>query len=69
VPSCERRAERKAARIGRLVAIATTLPLAAYVTWSLPADRTARLVSAASVVLWYGLTFLIGKRIALEWVK
>jgi len=39
------------------------------VTWSLPADRTARLVGAASVVLWYGLTFLIGKRIALEWVK
>jgi len=26
-------------------------------------------VGAASVVLWYGLTFLIGKRIALEWVK
>ena len=68
-PSCARRAQRKAARIGRLVAVATTLPLAAYVTWSLPADRTARLVGAASVVLWYGLTFLIGKRIALEWVK
>ena len=68
-PSCARQAQRKAARIGRLVAIATTLPLAAYVTWSLPTDRTARLVGAASVVLWYGLTFLIGRRIALEWVK
>jgi hypothetical protein len=51
------------------VAIGTTLPLAAYVTWTLPADRTARLVGAASVVLWYLLTFLIAKRVALEWTK
>ena len=68
-PSCTRAAERRAARIGRLVAIGTTLPLAAYVTWTLPADRTARLVGAASVVLWYLLTFLIAKRVALEWTK
>jgi hypothetical protein len=51
------------------VAIATTLPLAAYVAWSLPVDRNARLVGAGSVLLWYVLTFLIGKRIALEWLK
>jgi hypothetical protein len=67
--SCARLAERKAARIGRLVAITTTLPLAAYVAWSLPPERTARLVGAASVVLWYVLTFLIAKRVALEWTK
>ena len=68
-PSCARVAERRAARIGRLVAIGTTLPLAAYVAWTLPADRTARLVVAAGVVLWYALTFLIAKRVALEWMK
>ena len=68
-PSCARVAERRAARIGRLVAIATTLPLGAYVAWSLPAERTARFVGAASVVLWYVLTFLIAKRVALEWMK
>ena len=68
-PSCTRRVERKASRIGRLAAIATTLPLALYVTWSLPADRTARLVGAASVLLWYVLTFQIVKRIALEWIR
>ena len=67
--SCARAAERRAARIGRLVAMGTTLPLAAYLAWTLPADRTARLVVAAGVVLWYALTFLIAKRIALEWVK
>jgi hypothetical protein len=68
-PSCARLVDRKAARIGRIVAIGTTLPLAVYVAWSLPTERTARLVGAASVLLWYMLTFLIGKRIALEWVK
>lgn len=68
-PGCARLVERKASRIGRLAAIGTTLPLAAYVAWSLPAERTARLVGAASVLLWYVLTFLIGKRVAWEWLK
>jgi len=68
-PGCARLAERRAARIGRLVAIGTTVPLAAYVAWSLPAERTARLVGAASALLWYVLTFLIAKRVALEWLK
>ena len=67
--SCARLMDRKASRTARLVAIATTLPLAAYVTWSLPAERTARLVGAASVLLWYALTFLIAKRVTLEWIK
>jgi hypothetical protein len=47
----------------------TTLPLAAYVAWSLPATQTARLVGAGSVLLWYVLTSLIAKRVALEWTK
>ena len=68
-PSCARQADRRAARIARLVAIGTTLPLAVYVAWALPAERTARLVGAASALLWYVLTFLIAKRVALEWMK
>jgi hypothetical protein len=51
------------------VAIGTTLPLAVYVAWSLPVERTARLVGAGSVLLWYVLTFLIAKRVAWEWLK
>ena len=66
---CTRLVQGKAARIGRLVAIGTTLPLAVYVTLSLPADRTARVVGAASVLLWYALTFLIAKRVAWEWLR
>ena len=68
-PTCARLLERRAVRVGRLAAMGTTLPLALYVAWSLPAERTARLVGAASVLLWYGLTFLIAKRVALEWFK
>jgi hypothetical protein len=59
----------KAGRAARLVAIGTTLPLAGYVAWSFPVDRTARLVGAAGVLVWYVLTYVIAKRVALEWVK
>jgi hypothetical protein len=60
---------RRAARIGRIAALATTLPLVVWVTLTLPTDPTARLVGAGSVLLWYVLTFLIGKRVAWEWLK
>src|SRR5262245_28841750 len=65
--SCQRLLERRASKVARLVAVGTTLPLAVYVAVSLPVDRTARLVGAASVLLWYALTFVIAKRITLEW--
>ena len=68
-PSCARAVERRAARIARLVAMGTTLPLAVYVAWSLPRTQNARLVGAGSVLMWYVLTSLIAKRIALEWLK
>jgi hypothetical protein len=40
-----------------------------YVALTLPVDRTARLVGAASVLVWYALTFLIARRVTLEWIK
>jgi hypothetical protein len=67
-PACFRAARRRASRIGRWAAVGTSLPLAGYVTLTLPPDRTARLVVAAAVVLWYGLTFLIARRVAMEWL-
>lgn len=66
---CYRRVARRAARIGRLVAFGTTVPIAVYVTLSLPATRDARLVGAAAVVLWYVLASLVGRRVAWEWLK
>jgi hypothetical protein len=68
-PRCTRLLNRRASRTARLVAIGTTLPLAVYVAMALPVDRTARLVGAACVLLWYVLTFLIAKRVTLEWIK
>ena len=67
--NCTRVLERRASRIARLVAIGTTAVLALYVAWTLPVERTARLVGAASVLLWYVFTFLIVKRVAREWLK
>ena len=67
--NCTRVLARRATKIARLVAIGTTMPLAVYVALALPVDRTARLVGAVSVLVWYVLTFLIAKRVTLEWIK
>lgn len=73
-PRCLQVVTRKASRVGRLVAIATTLVLAGYLTLTLrsvpPASQaTARAVGAAAAVAWYVLTFRIVQRMALEWLK
>ncbi len=60
---------RRARRIAQWVAVGTTLPLALYMTLSLPADRTSRLVAVLAVLIWYTLTSLIAKRVALEGMK
>ena len=67
--NCARLLNRRATKVARLVAIGTTVPLAVYVAMALPVERTARLVGAASVLLWYVLTFVIAKRVTLEWIK
>ena len=67
--SCLRDLSRRATKIARLVAIGTTIPLAVYVAVSLPVDRTARIVGAASALLWYGLTLVIAKRVTMEILK
>jgi hypothetical protein len=66
---CWRLVRRRAARIGRWVAMGTTLPLAVYMMLTLPPQRPVRLMAAVSVVIWYVLTSLITRRIAQEWMK
>ncbi len=73
-PRCVQDVTRKASRIGRLVAIATTLLLAGYLVVTLRAvapgwQTTARTVGAAAAVAWYLLSYRIVQRIALEWLK
>lgn len=67
-PDCARAVATRAGRIGRWVAIATTVPLALYVTLTLPADRNARILGAAAIVAWYILTARIARRVAWEWL-
>ncbi len=73
-PRCVQDVARKASRIGRLVAIVTTLLLAGYLVVTLrsvsPAwQATARTVGAVAAVAWYLLTYRIVQRTALEWLK
>jgi hypothetical protein len=72
--ACARDVARKASRIGRLVAIVTTLLLAGYLMLTLrstpPASQaTARTVGAVAAVAWYLLIFRIVQRFAFEWLK
>jgi hypothetical protein len=66
---CWQNVMRRAGRISRWVAMGTTLPLALYMTLTLPAQRTARLSGLVVVLIWYLLSSLIAKRVALEWLK
>jgi hypothetical protein len=66
---CRRRIRARAARLARWIAIGTTLPLAVYVTVTLPRTPDARIVGAAAVLIWYVLTSLIVRRVAWEWLK
>jgi hypothetical protein len=66
---CSRLVKKRAARIARWVALGTTLPLAVYVTMTLPKTRDVRIIGAAAVVIWYVLTSLIARRVAWEWLK
>jgi hypothetical protein len=66
---CYEQLVRRAARISRWVAMGTTLPLAVYMTLTLPAERTARLMGLVVVMIWYLLSSLIARRVALEWFK
>jgi hypothetical protein len=65
---------RRAARLGRGVALVTTLLLVGYLMLVLrgvpPGSReTGRTVGAVAAVAWYLLTYRIVKRVALEWLR
>lgn len=71
---CTRDVTKKASRIGRLVAVVTTLLVVGYLMLTLrstplASQSTARIVGAVTAVAWYLLTFRIAQRIAFEWLK
>ena len=66
---CTAEIEARARKIGRIVALATTLLLAAYIFVRMPADPTARMVGGTSILAWYILTGLVTRRILREALK
>jgi predicted amidophosphoribosyltransferase len=66
---CKREIEARARRIGRIVALTTTVALAVYIYLRMPEDPTARLVGGVSILAWYILTGLVTRRILREALK
>ena len=66
---CRQEIERRASRIGRLVALASTVVVGIYVLVRMPAQPTARMVGAVSIAVWYLLTYLVVKRVMREYLK
>lgn len=63
---CRRAIERRARRLARLIAAVTTLGIAVYVLVQVPPERTARLVGAMGIGIWYLLTNLVMRRVLRE---
>ena len=59
---CRADIARRASRIARIVAGASTVLVAIYVILRIPGYPTARAVGAAAVLMWYVLSYLIVRR-------
>jgi xanthosine utilization system XapX-like protein len=67
--ACRQDIERRANRAGRLVALASTIVVGIYVLVRMPAEPTLRMVGAASIAIWYLLTYLVVRRVMREYLK
>jgi hypothetical protein len=67
--ACRQDIERRANRAGRLVALASTIVVGIYVLVRMPAEPTPRMVGAASIAIWYLLTYLVVRRVMREYLK
>lgn len=67
--NCALEIEVRARKIGRVVALSTTVALAVYILLRVPNDPTARLVGGVSILAWYVLTGLVTRRVLREVLK
>jgi len=67
--ACTRRRERRARQLSRWIAAGTTIPLAAYVAWTLPPIAHLRLIMLVGVLLWYVAVRRIAKGVVLQWIR
>ncbi len=66
---CTREIEVRARKVGRIVALSTTIALAVYILLRMPDHPTARMVGGASILAWYVLTGLVTRRVLREMLK
>ena len=67
--ACRDEIDRKAARWGSAVALASTAALAAYVTLWMPADPVARRVGVMAILAWFVLSNVMVRRAVRELMK
>jgi hypothetical protein len=67
--ACRDEIERKAARWANIIALASTVALAIYVTLRVPPEPIARRVGVVAVVVWFVLANMVVRRTVRELMK
>jgi hypothetical protein len=67
--ACRTELATRARRIARWVALGSTVLVALYVLWRVPAQPTLRLMGAVAIVVWYLLSRRVAYRVAREWLS
>ena len=67
--ACRDEIDRKAARWGTIVALASTVALAVYISLRMPDDPTARRVGIMSVVVWFVISNVVVRRAVRELMR
>jgi hypothetical protein len=63
---CRAEIQRRAARLGNLIALCTTLLLAGYIYWRMPRDPAARLVGGMAIGIWFLVSNMVVRRAVRE---
>lgn len=64
--ACSDEIERRAGRVGNLVALASTALLAGYVLLRMPPQPAARLVGGMAIAIWFVLSNIVVRRAVRE---
>lgn len=64
---CLAAVDRRARRVARWVSLGTTAVFALYVMARLPVERTARLVGAGAIGVWFVASRVLALRVARQW--
>ena len=67
--ACRDEIDRKAARWGTIVALASTVALAVYISLRMPDDPMARRVGIMSVVVWFVISNIVVRRAVRELMR